>query len=251
VIYTYYPVKEHAFWRNLGSRFNGWVADFLLEKPKGLYLSSHRCISAFVVDHITRYSGPFPYVDGLILQTTSSIGQIEVQHLPSARGRSNYTLRRLFKLWLNMFVNFSVIPLHISTLTGVALSVAGGVATLLVLFEALYFGTPRGWGSLMAAILLLSGVQLVMLGLIGEYLGRVFLTSNGKPQSVVADISRNESAARHWDGNFMDLSEENRGVKQGKAAADYRLEMQQKLIGGVNRTEKESEPPHPRDDAIL
>ena len=211
VIYTSYRVKEHVFWRNLGSRFNGWVADLLLDKPKGLYLSSFRCISAFVVEHITKYSGPFPYVDGLILQTTASIGQIEVQHLPRAHGRSNYTLRRLFKLWLNMFVNFSVMPLHISTLTGLALSVCGGVASLLVLFEALYFGTPRGWGSLMAAVLLLSGVQLVMLGLIGEYLGRVFLTSNGKPQSVVADVRRNELAVKRYDG-VMELSAKNSGA---------------------------------------
>jgi glycosyltransferase involved in cell wall biosynthesis len=209
VIYTYYRVKEHAFWRNLGSRFNGWVADLLLDKPKGLYLSSFRCISAFVVEHITRYSGPFPYVDGLILQTTASIGQVEVEHLPRAQGRSNYTLRRLFKLWLNMFVNFSVIPLHVSTLTGLALSISGGVASILVLFEALYFGTPRGWGSLMAAVLLLSGVQLVMLGLVGEYLGRVFLTTNGKPQSVVADVHCNELAVKRSDGNAMGSSVKN------------------------------------------
>jgi glycosyltransferase involved in cell wall biosynthesis len=191
VVYTYYESKEHETWRNLGSRFTNWVADHLLEKPKGLYLSSFRCMSAFVVDQIVRYTGPFPYVDGLILQVTQSFGRIEVKHLPRAEGRSTYTLRRLARLWLNMFVNFSVTPLHISTTIGMALSALGGVASIFVAAEALLTRTPPGWGSLMAAVLLLSGVQLLILGLVGEYIGRVYLTANGKPQSVIETIERN------------------------------------------------------------
>src|SRR5216684_5379424 len=70
VIYTYYDEKQHAAWRNLGSRFTNWVAGFVLDKPEGFYLSSFRVMSAFVVREITRYDGPFPYVDGLILQVT-------------------------------------------------------------------------------------------------------------------------------------------------------------------------------------
>src|SRR5438067_231483 len=99
VVYTFYDEKQHAFWRNLGSRFTNWVAGFVLDKPKGFYLSSFRCMSAFVVREITRYDGPFPYVDGLILQVTQDIDQLTVRHLPRAVGRSNYTLRRLFPLW--------------------------------------------------------------------------------------------------------------------------------------------------------
>jgi hypothetical protein len=106
VIYTYYDDKRHAAWRNLGSRFTNRVADFVLDKPRGLYLSSFRCMSAFVVREIIRYQGPFPYVDGLILQVTSDIDRLLVRHLPRAAGRSNYTLRRLFRLWMSMFVNF-------------------------------------------------------------------------------------------------------------------------------------------------
>ena len=204
VIYSYYDAKEHAAWRNLGSRFTNWVADILLDKPKGLYLSSFRCISAFVVEHIVRYTGPFPYVDGLILQVTQKIGRIEVKHLPRAHGRSNYTLPRLFQLWLTMFVSFSVMPLHISTLTGVTLSMFGGIATIFVAIEAMFTNTPPGWGSLMAAMLLLSGVQLLILGMIGEYLGRVYMTSNGKPQSVVADVQSNRSSAKD-EGKDADL----------------------------------------------
>jgi glycosyltransferase involved in cell wall biosynthesis len=189
-IYTCYATKEHAPWRNLGSHFTNWVADYVLEKPKGLYLSSFRCLSAFVVANITRYAGPFPYVDGLVLQVTQSIERLEVKHLPRADGRSNYTMRRLIRLWLNMFVNFSVMPLRISTLTGFALSVFGAVSTVAAIAEALLFSTPPGWGSLMAAICLLSGVQLLILGIVGEYLGRLYLTANGKPQSIVASVEQ-------------------------------------------------------------
>src|ERR1051325_10462873 len=131
VVYTYYDEKQHAVWRNLGSRFTNWVAGFVLDKPSGFYLSSFRCISAFVAREAARYDGPYPYVDGLILQVTQYIDRLLVRHLPPAVGRSNYTLRRLMRLWLSMFVNFSVMPLRLSTLVGLALSLIGTVGGIL------------------------------------------------------------------------------------------------------------------------
>lgn len=189
-IYTTYATKRHAHWRNLGSKFANWVADRLLDKPKGLYLSSFRCMSAFIVEQVTRYDGPFPYIDGLVMQSTQRIGTLEVEHLPRAQGRSNYTLKRLVKLWLSIVVNFSVMPLHLSTIAGFAFSVLGGVGVAMVVIEAIFFGTPQGWASTMAAVLLLSGVQLMILGILGEYLGRLFLTANRKPQFVVREVVR-------------------------------------------------------------
>ena len=195
VVYTRYAVKQHAYWRNLGSRFANRVADVLMEKPKGLYLSSFRCMSAFLVEQVTRYEGPFPYVDGLIMQATQAIDTLEVEHLPRATGRSNYTLKRLVRLWLNIFVNFSVMPLHLSTIAGFALSLIGLIGVISVVLEALFFEPPQGWASLMAATLLLSGVQLLILGILGEYMGRLFLTANRKPQTVVREVIRSESTA--------------------------------------------------------
>jgi len=199
VIYTYYEEKQHAVWRNLGSNFTNWVASFVLDKPKGFYLSSFRCMSAFVVREITRYEGPFPYVDGLILQVTQDIDRLLVSHLPRAIGRSNYTLRRLLRLWMSMFVNFSVMPLRISTLTGFALSLVGALGSAAAVVEALFFSPPPGWASVFAAILLLSGVQLLILGIVGEYLGRLYLTANKKPQSVVKAVTRADPAAAAAD----------------------------------------------------
>src|ERR1700758_2316139 len=194
VIYTFYDDKQHPIWRNLGSRFANRVADFVLEKPRGLYLSSFRCMSAFVIREVTRYEGPFPYVDGLILQVTHDIDRLLVRHLPRATGSSNYTLRRLLRLWMNMFVNFSVMPLRISTLTGFVLSALGAVGGAMALGEALFSSPPPGWASLMAAVLLLSGLQLLILGIVGEYLGRLYLTANRKPQSGVKEGRRSEAA---------------------------------------------------------
>lgn len=190
VIYTYYDEKQHARWRNLGSQFTNWVAGFVLDKPKHFYLSSFRCMSAFVVREITRYDGPFPYVDGLILQVTQNIDRMLVRHLPRAVGRSNYTLRRLLRLWTSMFVNFSVMPLRMSTLMGFALSLVGALGAMAAIVDALFIEEPPGWASLFSALLLLSGVQLMILGIVGEYLGRLYLTANRKPQSVVRTVTQ-------------------------------------------------------------
>jgi hypothetical protein len=151
-------------------------------------------MSAFLVREITRYDGPYLYIDGLILQVTQRIDWLLVRHLPRAVGRSNYTMRRLLRLWMSIFVNFSVMPLRISTLTGFALSVIGGLGGLAAISEALFFAAPAGWASLFVAVLLLSGVQLMILGIVGEYLGRRYLTANRKPQAVVRTVTRAEPA---------------------------------------------------------
>ncbi|MSO77907.1 MAG: glycosyltransferase [Alphaproteobacteria bacterium] len=194
VVYTYYERKEHAWWRNLGSRFTNWCADRLLDKPRGLYLSSFRCMTAFVAQQILRYEGPYPYVDGLILQVTQDIDRLAVLHLPRAEGRSSYTFRRLVRLWLNMFVNFSVMPLRLATLLGFAVSIIGLIVAVVIVAEALFGDPPPGWASIMAAFLLISGVQLLMLGMIGEYLGRVTLSVNQKPQATVKEVYRPEAS---------------------------------------------------------
>src|SRR5471030_991761 len=189
-VYTYYAEKQHAAWRNWGSRFTNWCADRLIDKPAGLYLSSFRCISAFLRERIvSSYEGPDPYVDGLIFQVTQNVGRLQVHHLPRNEGRSNYTLRRLLRLWLSMFLNFSVMPLRFATLFGIAFGTLGALAAIIVVAEAVSENKPpQGWASLMVAVLVLAGVQLIVVGLIGEYLGRMFLAVNRKPQYLVREV---------------------------------------------------------------
>ncbi len=191
VVYTRYAVKQHDGWRNLGSRFANAVADRLLDKPHGLYLSSFRCMSAFVVRAVTRYSGPYPYVDGLIMQVTQTIDSIEVRHLPRSEGRSNYNLTRLVRLWLNLATSFSLAPLRLAIYAGLALSVLGAIGAVATIAEALFMhDTPSGWASTMVVLLLVSGVQSMILGVLGEYVGRTFLSANGKPQGTVRSVQR-------------------------------------------------------------
>jgi undecaprenyl-phosphate 4-deoxy-4-formamido-L-arabinose transferase len=189
VVYTRYAVKEHAGWRNLGSAFANKVADWLLDKPKGLYLSSFRCMSALVVRAVTRYSGPYPYVDGLIMEVTQRIDSIEVKHLPRAGGRSNYTMKRLVRLWLNLATSFSLAPLRVAVFAGAFMAFLGVLGAVATIVEALLTSdTPDGWASTMTVVLLVSGVQSMILGVMGEYIGRTFLSANGKPQGTVRHV---------------------------------------------------------------
>ena len=189
VVYGHYADKKHSLWRNLGSWFTNRVTDLVLDKPPGFYLSSFRCVSAFVAREVAQHSGPYPYIDGLILQVTQEVGAIEVRHDERTAGQSGYNLRRLVRLWASTFVNFSVMPLRLATLLGLIMA-AGGLVGLAIVFylRLTNQGPDYGWGTLMGALLVFSGTQLVMLGLIGEYLGRMFLTVNRRPQSVVRSV---------------------------------------------------------------
>jgi glycosyltransferase involved in cell wall biosynthesis len=189
VIFGHYRMKQHSVWRNVGSWFTNKMTDWALDKPQGFYLSSFRCVSAFVAAQVVTYAGPYPYIDGLILQVTQRIGSIEVRHEPRRAGQSTYTLRRLIRLWMAAWVNFSVLPLRVATVLGLTMAAAGVVA--LVIVAALWLrnvGPSYGFGWLMAALLVFSGTQLVLLGLIGEYIGRTFLTVNQRPQAVVREV---------------------------------------------------------------
>lgn len=191
VVYGQPVLKRHSAWRNWGSRAANRVADWLLDKPHGLYLSSFRCMSALVARTVALYQGPYPYVDGLALQATTRITEIPVQHLPRADGRSGYTLRRLLRLWLNLATSFSLAPLRLAIFAGAAMALVGVAGAVAVAVEALSTrSTPSGWASVMVAILLVGGVQSMVLGMLGEYVGRIFLSVNGKPQAVVRLVER-------------------------------------------------------------
>lgn len=188
VVYSYYDRKYHSLLRNIGSEFNNLVASYLLEKPKGLYLSSFKCLNRFTINEIIKYKGPYPYIDGLILRTTRNIGKALVKHDRRKEGRSGYTFRRLVRLWLNMFVNFSVYPLRVSTIIGLVFFFLGAVMSINAVIEKIVNPSlPIGITSIFVAILMFSGIQLLMLGLIGEYIGKQFLTNNQTPQFVVRE----------------------------------------------------------------
>lgn len=194
VVFGHYEVKQHSAWRNFGSWFTNRMTDWALDKPAGFYLSSFRCVSAFVAREVAKHDGPFPYIDGLLLQVTQRIGSLAVRHEARQAGQSGYTLRRLVRLWMSAWINFSVLPLRIATVLGLVLATGGLVGLLVVLWLRLtHQGPAFGWGSLMGALLVFSGTQLVMLGVIGEYVGRMFISINQRPQAVVREVVRSSN----------------------------------------------------------
>ena len=193
VVFGIYERKEHAWWRNAGSWLTNRIADFVVDKPRKLYLCSFRCLSRFVVDEITKSRTPYPYVDGLIFQVTQNVGTVRVRHVERAQGSSGYNFRKLVRLWISMLVNVSVLPLRLMTLAGMITSALGFLAVIEVVLEHVLHKTPTGWSSIMAAILVLSGAQLLLLGILGEYVGRIYLGISEKPQSVVREEVRSDS----------------------------------------------------------
>jgi glycosyltransferase involved in cell wall biosynthesis len=186
VVYSKYSNKKHSIHRNLGSRINDRIATILLNKPKDLYLSSFKIIHKDIVREIIKYKGPHPYIDGLILRVTSNIGTAEVEHHKRREGTSNYTVNKLFSLYMNMFLNFSVKPLRVFTLIGTLIFILGIILAISAVLEKyLYKDTPPGWTFTIVIILTISGFQVMFLGILGEYLGKLFLLQNGTPQYTI------------------------------------------------------------------
>ena len=197
VVFSQYAVKQHHFLRNLGSRLNDRVAVLLLDKPRDLYLSSFKILSRFVVNELVKYDGPYPYIDGLVLRMTRNYSRVLVTHDPRRVGRSGYTVRKLIALYLNMFTNFSILPLRLASCAGLATSALGLVLAVYFIIERIIDpSVPAGWASMIVSMFLIGGIQLFGLGMIGEYLGRLYLKDNGRPQFVVRERLNCDSPPR-------------------------------------------------------
>jgi len=189
VCYARYSSKKHSWFKNFGSWFNDKVANIILKKPKEIYLSSFKAVKREIVDEIIKYQGPYPYVDGLLFRVTRNITQIIVEHHERFSGKGNYTLRKSLNLWLKLATNFSVFPLRIATFLGFLSSGIGFILALYyIILNLAGIKTPAGWSSLMVTVLFIGGIQLVSLGIIGEYVGRMFLYQSREPQFTVNDV---------------------------------------------------------------
>lgn len=190
VVYARFKSRKHAGWKVAGSRLNDLVAGYLMNKPKGLYLSPFRAMTADIRDDILRYQGPYVYVDGLILSVTRNIGTVDVDHHERYAGDSGYSLRKSISLWLKMATNFSIVPLRITSFVGLCFAGVGFVLALMLIIQKLTLDRmPIGWSSLIVTVLIVGGVQLLALGMLGEYLGRVLLILNSRPQYVVGETT--------------------------------------------------------------
>jgi undecaprenyl-phosphate 4-deoxy-4-formamido-L-arabinose transferase len=187
VVYGWYDSKQHAGWRNLGSTFVNMFYRKVFRLP--IHPSAFRVIRRCVLDCIFSYSLNYTYVDGLLAWNTSRIGEVSVAHQPRAGGRSGYSVGKLLLLALNMFTNFSLIPLQFVSICGMLVSLGGMLLAAYYLFKWFFHGiSVPGYPSLMIAILVLGGIQLLALGILGEYVGRLHLNVNRKPQYSVRQI---------------------------------------------------------------
>lgn len=188
VVYAKYTQKRHSGFRNFGSRINEIMTRVMLGKPKELYLSSYFAARRYVVDEMLRYTNPYPYVIGLVLRTTKNITNVEVTHREREVGTSGYTIGKLLGLWFNGFTAFSIKPLRIATALGCMTACAGflyGIYTVIKKF--VNPEVPIGFSAIMAVLVFLGGMIMLMLGMIGEYIGRVYISLNNSPQYVIRE----------------------------------------------------------------
>lgn len=187
VVYARYAHKKHSAFRNFGSFVNEKMTQFLLGKPKELYVSSYFATKRFIVDEMLKYDKSYPYVIGLVLRSTKKIANVDVNHREREVGTSGYTLGKLLGLWMNGFTAFSVKPLRIATWIGVSCSFLGFLYGIYTVIKKLVLGdaVAVGFSALMSAIMFIGGMILFMLGLLGEYIGRMYIGMNNAPQYVI------------------------------------------------------------------
>jgi len=188
ICYALFPAKKHTRFKNFGSWFMGQVEDVILKKPKHIYLSPFKAIRREVIDNVLQYDGPYPFIDGLLLRVTRNITQVSIEHHERYAGSSTDNLINSIKIWSRLATNFSIIPLRLATLLGF---VSSGIGLILGLFFLIqYFigvKAPVGWFSTIVVVLFLGGIQLLTIGIIGEYVGRLFLHTSKEPQFIVKE----------------------------------------------------------------
>ena len=180
--------KKHSAFRNMGSKVNELMTRVMLGKPKELFVSSYFGVKKFVVEDMIRYQNSYPYVIGLVLRATKNIVNVDVQHREREEGRSGYTLKKLLGLWFNGFTAFSVTPLRIATVIGVGCALLGFAYGIYIFVRRLLDpNMVMGFSSLMCVILFVGGMMMIMLGLVGEYIGRIYISLNNSPQYVIRE----------------------------------------------------------------
>ena len=188
VLYGVYKNKKHTEFRNMGTKINRYMQQTLINKPKNIYSSSFFIARKYVIKEVLKYNKPYPYLPGLIFRVTQNVGNIYINHNEREVGRSQYTFKKLLSLWLNGFTNFSVKPLRISSIMGICFSLISFIAIIAMIIRKIMSPSIQlGWTSIMVTIIFFGGIQLLTIGLLGEYVGRIFLCINNTPQYVIRE----------------------------------------------------------------
>lgn len=186
VVYGQYDEKKHTNFRNLGSWMVNQITTSLFDKPADLYLSSFKIIKKEVVKEICKYDGPYPYIDGLIFNITDNVGKVTVMHNDRNHGESNYNFKRLASLFLNIIFGYSLLPVRLALFLGLF---AAFVALILLVLQSLNIIDHP----IILVVTFIGGVQLTSIGIVGEYIGKTFLTQSKTPQYILKTIKLNNA----------------------------------------------------------
>ena len=188
VVFAKYAAIQQSGFRRLGSRINAWMSEMMIGKPKELVANSYFVMKRYILEEIIRYENPYPYLSGLVFRATQNIANVTVRQRKRMDGSSGYDFKRLLAMWMNGFTAFSVKPLRMATLAGGILSCLGflyGIYT--VVNKIIRPSVLMGYSSMMATILFIGGMLMLILGMIGEYVGRIYICLNRSPQYVVKE----------------------------------------------------------------
>lgn len=180
---------KRSLFRKIGTAVNQKLTDILMDHPKDVVVSIFFLARKYIIDEIIKYKNPYPYIIGLVLRTTHNIATIQVKQLERKSGQSGYSVRKLLKLWLNGVTAFSIVPLRMATYMGCISAVCGFIyGVVIVIRKLINVNVAAGWSSTVAILLFMLGLVLCVLGLIGEYIGRIYMCINNTPQYIVKDI---------------------------------------------------------------
>ncbi len=187
MVYGVYPKRKNSLIKNFTSWLNKVSSRVLLERPKDIVSSNFWILTRQIRDELVKYDSYNPYIDALFYRTTHNIGNVEIEHFERAVGTSNYTFKKLVRLWL-AYWNYSVVPLRIASFLG-GISAAGGfLAAVIVLIKKLIEPTITvGWSSTVIIMVVFFGLVLMVLGIIGEYLGKMIMILNRAPQFIIRE----------------------------------------------------------------
>jgi len=183
-----YPKKKQSLFKNFGSYVNKLMTEVIIEKPKDLMFTNFAILKRFVIEEIVKYKNPYPYMTGLMLRTTSDIVNVEMEERNRLSGSTTFTFKKMFSLWINGFTAFSIKPLRMSTFLGFISSIIGLIFCIIIILRKIFNpAISQGYSSIMAVILFIGGIIMLMLGLLGEYIGRIYISINDSPQYVVKE----------------------------------------------------------------
>lgn len=201
VVYADFGAKQQKLWKNIGSWINGKIAEWVLDKPKGMYISPYKVIRRDIAELICDYAGHAPYIDGLLFQTTARFAQVPVEHCSRFQGKGNFTLVRSVGVSARLAFSFSARPLRLIGASGVGFAGLGLALAAFVISYRLFFpqdfgAEAVGWASLMVAILIASGLQMIFFGALAEYTGRSYLLMSRKPQTAIREVINGSNIKR-------------------------------------------------------